>query len=396
MPVLRVREVPAAGFPIDPPSGGPTLDAPTFGLVRGAVDAVPQDVTRVDWSRGDAYITRIGLGVSRVSPRSTQAPVEYRTHDLAMQRRALSVATDSRNNVWLVGEDGGAVMYNGTAFSRVSLEDDAQLHPLLFAGRGAQAIAIARVGDGNILRGYRLEGNTWRRVVSGPVELYGPGVAEASFVATDSTGRFWVGLRALPQPGQAGEPRSLGVAVLDPNSPTTAQYNANVPQGGGEGGSRRAPSDMSAIDFDNSGNAWLASLSGVVRISASAVTTFGEAQGLRGDVVSDVARTHGAKVYVASSEGLTYVENGEPSTALLGGGTLARASALAVDTAGNLWGAGPRGVWRYDSQTFTNMGRAQGLPAAEFNDMAIDAVGRVWLSTSEGIVLFDPAVQANN
>jgi hypothetical protein len=395
LPPIRVREVPAPAFPMERPRGGPTLDAPTFGLVRAPLDRVPQDVVRVDGARRELYITRIGLGVTRVQPVTGGDPVDYRTHDLAMSRRALSLATDGRNNVWLVGEDGGPVRYDGRTFARVALEDDAQLHPLMFWSRGSRAIAIARVGDGNILRGYRLEGTTWRRVVSGPVELYGPGMVDVKFLSADERGRFWIGLRALPLPGQQGNARELGTAVLDPDSPITIQYNDNVPAGGGENGSRRAPSDVTAVDFDGQGNAWLAGLDGAVRITpAGEVRRFREAEGVRGDLVSDLARTHGNRMYVATPEGLGFIEGTDVSFAIDGASAMPKVSALAVDTAGNLWGAGARGVWRYDSQTFTRLGRAQGLPGESFNDIAVDGAGRVWLATTEGLVLYDSAVAA--
>ena len=390
---IRVRDLPALGFPIERQSGGPTIDAPTYGLVAVA-NRVPSDAVRADVAGRDTFIARVGLGVTRVQTRPNQPSVEYRVHDLAMQRRALSVATDGRGNVWMVSEDGGPVRYNGRTFERVALEEDPQVHPLMFWSQGANAYAVARVGDANILRGYKLEGTTWRRLLDGPVETYGSGTVDVRFLAADRAGKLWVGLRVLPPAGAAGDSRELGVAVLDPNAPVAPQYNANVPATGGENGSRRAPSDLSAVAFDAAGTAWFAGLDGLTSINpAGEVARFREAEGVRGDLVGDVTRALGDRIYFATPEGLGLRANNEFSFPVEGSSAQPRVTALSVDTNGSLWGAGPRGVWRYDGRTFTRVGRAEGLPAEDFTDIAVDAQNRVWLSNTDGLVLYDQAIR---
>jgi hypothetical protein len=391
---IRVRELPALGFPIERQSGGPTIDAPTYGLIAVA-DRVPSDAVRADVAGRDTFIARVGLGVTRVATRPNQAPVEYRVHDLAMQRRALSLATDARGNVWMVSEDGGPVRYNGRTFERVTLEEDPQVHPLMFWSQGANAYAVARVGDANILRGYKMEGATWRRLLDGPVETYGPGTVDVRFLAADRAGKLWVGLRVLPPAGTTGDARELGVAVLDPNAPVAPQYNANVPATGGENGSRRAPSDLSAVAFDAAGTAWFAGLDGMTSINpAGEVARYREAEGVRGDLVGDIARALGDRIYFATPEGLGLRANNEFTFPVEGSSAQPRVTALSVDTNGSLWGAGPRGVWRYDGRSFTRVGRGEGLPTEDFNDIAVDAQNRVWLSNVEGLVLYDQAIRA--
>jgi ligand-binding sensor domain-containing protein len=388
-----VRELPAAAFPIDPPQNAATVDAPTLGLTMAREGRVPADAVRVDASGREVYVARTGLGVSRLATRAEVTAVDYRTHDLAMQRRALSVATDARGNVWLVGEDGGAVRYDGRSFTRVELEEDPQVRPLMFWSRGTTGIAVARVGDSNTVRGYRLEGTTWRRVLAGPIETYGPGIVDAKFLAADSRGRFWMGLRVLPPEGN-GSARDLGVAVLDPDSPVTVQYNENIPASGGQNGSARAPNDVTAVDFEANGNAWMAGLDGAVRVGADgAVRRFREAEGLRGELVSDLVRALNSRVFFVTTEGLGVWTGEAFNFAIDGAGAMPRATALAVSSNGDLWGAGPRGVWRYDSNRFTRVGRDEGLPGDAYSDMAIDAQGRVWLASADGLVLFDPSIR---
>jgi ligand-binding sensor domain-containing protein len=339
------------------------------------------------------YLARVGLGVTRVALRANSETLTYRTHDLALQRRPLSLATDARGNVWLVSEDGGAVRYDGTSFSRVLLDDDPQLHPLMFWTRGRSGAAVARVGDANVLRAYRLEGNAWRRVADGPVETYGPGTVDVKFLACDERGRFWVGLRVL----DGARVRELGVAVLDPQNPVAVQYNSNIPATGGENGSRRAPDDITAVDFDREGNAWFAGLDGATRIRADGqeVRRFQEADGLRGDLVSDLVRATNDRLFFATPEGLGLYDGQAFNFAIEGSSSLPHVTGLAVDATGNLWGAGPRGAWRYDGRGFVRVGRAEGLPSEEFSDIAIDARNRVWFVTQEGLLLFDQSVRAN-
>lgn len=39
------------------------------------------------------------------------------------------------------------------------------------------------------------------------------------------------------------------------------------------------------------------------------------------------------------------------------------------------------------------MGRAEGLPAEDFTDIAVDAQNRAWLSNTDGLVLYDQAIR---
>ena len=172
------------------------------------------------------------------------------------------------------------------------------------------------------------------------------------------------------------------------------QYNDNIPATGGENGSARAPSDVTAVDFDSEGNAWLAGLEGAVRIGANGqVRRYREAEGVQGDLVSDVVKALNNRLFFVTAEGLGTWTGERFNFAIDGASAVPKATALAVDNSGNLWGAGPRGVWRYDGQAFTRIGRAQGLPSEEFNDIAVDAQNRVWFANTDGLVLFDQAIR---
>ena len=388
-PPIHPRDIPPPSFPVDLPTG-PTVDAPVYGLVATPAGRIASDVVRVSVAGEAVFVARMGLGVSRVVMHAGENPVDYRAHDLAMLHRPLSLATDTHSNVWLVSEDGGAVRYDGRTFGRVNLEDDPRIHPMMFWSRGRVGAAVARVGDANVIRGYTLDGVNWRRTFEGPVETYGPGRVDAKFLSVDEGGKLWVGLRV----SDAHHSRELGVAVLDPNSPIATQYNENVPESGGDHGARRVSNDLTSVEFDREGNVWFAGVDGATEIARDGVHTFHEAQGLRGDLVSDLARGPGDRMFFATAEGLGVWDGHEFGFPVEGSSAMPHALALSIDTSGNLWGAGSRGVWKFDGTTFTRIGAAQGLPTDDFHDVAIDAQNRAWFINDEGIVLLDQAVAA--
>ena len=157
--------------------------------------------------------------------------------------------------------------------------------------------------------------------------------------------------------------------------------------------SRATRGSASAADFDSEGNAWLAGLEGAVRIAPNGqVRRYREAEGVQGDLVSDVVKALNNRLFFVTAEGLGTWTGDHFNFAIDGSRSVPRATALAVDNTGNLWGAGPRGVWRYDGQHFTRVGSAEGLPAGEFTDIAVDAQNRVWFANTDGLVLFDQSI----
>jgi ligand-binding sensor domain-containing protein len=121
--------------------------------------------------------------------------------------------------------------------------------------------------------------------------------------------------------------------------------------------------------------------------AVAVVQTFGEAQGVRGDVVADIARGPNGNIYAATPDGIGAYNGERWDFALPGVGSELRAIALATDTDGVLWGAGPRGVWRYDGHAVAQLAARDGLPAHPVEDIAIDGENRVWLSSEDGLTI---------
>ncbi|MEI8258177.1 MAG: hypothetical protein WCJ30_21070, partial [Deltaproteobacteria bacterium] len=249
--------------------------------------------------------------------------------------------------------------------------------------------AVGRVGP-NVLRTYRFAGTSWRQITERPIDTGGPGVIDVKFLSVDERGRFWVGLRV----NNAGTVREHGVAVLDDNLPAATQFNSHVAPTGAVQGAAPAPDDLTAVEFDATGTAWFAGLSGATSIQLGAtadqpatVHTYNETTGLRGDLVSDLARGPNNRIFVATTEGVGYHDGTRFAFDLVGSSAMPRVIALAADANGQIWGAGQRGAWVYDGTRFRTVGHAEGLPNDSFNDLQVDGENRVWFVTNEGITI---------
>lgn len=388
-PPPRPRNIPEFAGPADVPPPGATTDAPRFGLVRASW-TLPDDVLAAFVSGGSVFVSRVGLGVSRVTGGEA---TDFRSHDLALSHRALSLATDSQNNVWLVTEDGGAVKFDGRRFWRATLDPEGQAVPLAFWSRGSTCVAVGRVGP-NTVRTYRWDRDHWRQVTERPIDTRGPGTVDVKFLIVDERGRYWMGIRVIDRPLGQG-PLELGVAMIDESVPSAIQFHQEVPPQGAEFGAVPVPNDLTAADFDSDGNIWFAGLTGATRLTppgagqtAYRAQTFNETTGLRGDLVSDLTRAVQGRIYVTTSEGIGYWNGERFQFDIPGSSAQVRVTALATDNNGALWGAGPRGAWAWDGQRFRTFGRANGLPTEQFTDIGVDGENRVWFVTSEGITIF--------
>ncbi|MEI8258652.1 MAG: hypothetical protein WCJ30_23510, partial [Deltaproteobacteria bacterium] len=308
----------------------------------------------------------------------------------SVHQRPLSLATDTNGAVWVVTDDGSVVRFDGERFAHARLDPDDSIVPLMFYSHGPAVAAIARVRP-NVLGAYRFSDSGWQQVSTRRIDLGGPGVVDVRFLAVDDRGRFWVGIRV----DNNGTMHDRGVALIDGNLPQPVQFHARVGQGRRRvrGGAARAPDDLAAIVFDNDNHPWFAGVTGATRIipgdmrAPAQVQTFAEAQGVRGDVVADAARGPSGHIYVATPDGVGRFtgERWEFSLPGVSGGL--RAVALASDSDGVLWGAGPRGVWRYDGQHLSRLTASDGLPARPVEDVAIDGENRTWLSNEDGLTI---------
>ena len=152
-------------------------------------------------------------------------------------------------------------------------------------------------------------------------------------------------------------------------------------------GATPLPDEVTAIDFTNDG-AWFPTLSGAVRVGNSQAVVFGEARGVRGEVVSDLATAPGNRVWVAAAEGIGVYENGAFNFVFPAVVQSARPTAVAVDTEGNLWAAGPRGAVFSNGTTWQRLTEENGLPTNDIRDIDIDGRDRAFFLTEDAVLLF--------
>ena len=142
--------------------------------------------------------------------------------------------------------------------------------------------------------------------------------------------------------------------------------------------------------FDAAGNAWFATLSGAVRVEPFQAIVFGEARGVRGDVVTDVVA--GTNVmWIAAAEGLgSYAEREfdffQPPIV-----SEHRPTSLAADSAGHIWAAGRYGLLQHDGEAWAHFDSASGLPTDDLRDVEVDGQGHVWLLTERALLVLEPA-----
>ena len=123
--------------------------------------------------------------------------------------------------------------------------------------------------------------------------------------------------------------------------------------------------------------------------------TFGEARGVRGEVVSDVLVGTQNKIWVAAAEGPGYYFQQTFEFRMPEAVREARPIALTLDGQGRVWAAGPSSLLRYDDGDWAIYGEEQGLPSTGFVDIESDAGGRLWvLGRDRVLVLGAPEASA--
>jgi ligand-binding sensor domain-containing protein len=227
------------------------------------------------------------------------------------------------------------------------------------------------------------DGGGWRQLVERTLPVTQT-VVSLPFMGVGSDGRVWLGVRIEREDG--GGERVAGVVVIDAEQETVLWHRRGAEHGAG---SLPVPDEVSGIAFDGQGNAWLASLSGAIRVEEHQAIVFGEDRGVRGEVVTDVVSGEG-RMWIASAEGLgAYAERrfdyGQPEIV-----RTHRPVALATDGNGHLWAAGTLGLLQHDGTTWLHFDATSGLPSSELRDVEVDGQGRVWALAAGEIYVLAP------
>ncbi|NOY92470.1 MAG: hypothetical protein GXP55_14850 [Deltaproteobacteria bacterium] len=183
-----------------------------------------------------------------------------------------------------------------------------------------------------------------------------------------------------PRFGIEGQTRAVGCLVAHREAPVVTHHHRGATRDGEDGpGALSMPDSVTTIDLNERGMAWLSSVEGAVRVGESQAVIFGEARGVRGEVVSDIAAGSAGRVWIAAAEGLGYFEDHEFEFRLPGVVQAAHIARLALDAEGHLYGAGHGGLVFWDGSAFRVYGEPEGLPFSALRDVEVDAAGHVWI-----------------
>lgn len=383
------------------PPNAPTVVAPGFGiehLARVASAAsfaktVGARVVVADRNRGLATLDASGVGARR----SSQSLVD---------ERDLQIAADERGRVHTIDTLGRVGRWQDDAFVPVATPEGVRAWAIAAASRGLYLAATVPT-DPSAIRVYRREGDGWTLVVERrllgagtPTTLVEPAeggavatetgtlapnvtIASLPFLGVNDDETAWVAVRVT----EGGQTRRKGVVQISARTEEVLHHHVGQPAGGS--GALQLPDDVGNVELGQSGYAWFSSVVGAVRHGDSQSVTFGEARGVRGEVVSDVLLGVGNRVWVAAAEGPGYYFRQSFEFRMPQAVRAARPLALALDPNGDVWGAGPNGLVRYDGTDWQIYG-ADVLPVTSFVDVESDPEGTLWILSTDRVLIVSP------
>jgi hypothetical protein len=352
---------------------------------------LPDGITSVSADADSLYIGTRFLGVMRIQ-KGKQTPL--RLFDLTAGAERLSVACVNNNDCYVATGGTQAWRFDGQTFDVTNVDPEKGSHVLsvvrdpvgaviaLHRGATSRVVRISRVGT---------KGD-WAPVGLTPLEVP-TGVPDLSFANFSPKGQLWVGLRYVDKEQDA---RAYGAAEVYVDDGRVV-YHRQRPTGSQPGVSQgvNVPSDVTAIAWKGSSEAWLASGAGAVRVvDNKTVKVFTENDGLESELVHDVIEGLNGQIWIATSRGIGVWDGNrwafpkEPPYNV-------KASALTRDPDGRIWIGTDRGVIQVLTEKRTyQIGTRSGLLDDKILNMGVDVRGRVWALTEKGISVIE-ALQAN-
>lgn len=368
-------------------------------------------------SDGNVWISTFNRGVCRIGPNGEMR--RWTTDNGLMSDGVRFAFEDRERNIWIGTSGGGLVRFTPRRFRSIGVEHGLPRVPV--------TTSCLEPGGSMLIGTYGFGLFRWDGSNLAPVPLPDFSNAEELYVQSvlrDRAGRLWVGLY------------EHGLALLGGGEPRW------IPplQTGGD--------NILALFEDSRGDVWISGSDGVCRFSGN---TFHAQRCVQGDSLSNVfcfAEDRSGTIWLANSRGVyrhcaggfvpvhdehgellkgvtTLVSDSDGSMWIATDGTLLRmrddrisrigemnllrsVRSMLQDDSGYVWITTPRGVVRVhrrdlhaafdgsrqlaDYQIFD---QSDGLPTLEFAGArqpvcARDAAGRLWFTTTKGVVVTDP------
>ena len=409
------------------PPNHPTIDAPA--LVVEPADALA----------GPAYLVRSNNNQVLVAMRNQGILVagegEPRTVSSRnlVASRDLQIASDERGMAWLVTDDGTVGVWQDGALQTVPAPEGTRPWSIAPGPRGVYLASTVPSRPNVVQVHRRMPGDQWLLVVeqslfggaSAPTDApvadpeagvdpeagidpeagadpeaaaaplaapSGPELLGVPMLGVTEDETIWVGVRVAADTESGG--RMRGVAVFSANGDGVTYHHQGSDRAVDGDDSQRMPDDFDAMDVNEAGMAWFATLVGAIRIGNHQSVYFGEDRGVRGEVVSDVLVGGRGRMWVAAAEGPGYRQQGSFEFRMPSFVKEARPLRLALDPQGRVWAAGPNGLLVADGDQWTAFGEAEGLPTTQLLDVEADPNGNLWLLTPERVLRLSKPVPA--
>ncbi|MCB9595555.1 MAG: hypothetical protein H6719_22735 [Sandaracinaceae bacterium] len=361
----------------DRPENSPTVRAPSF-LAR------PLDVTLPGRAYGayvqgeDAFLAIANHGVLELPAQGPSRPLVTRT---LVPEGDLHIATDRTGTVWTISREHHLARFHNDRLRRAPVPEGNIPEAVATGPQGAYLVTRAE-GTPNTVRVFQNAGQGWNQLAERTLELATP-LVRVPFAGVSNDGRVWVALEVVREDDVGN--RLRGVAVIDPSSPTVLYHHRGADRAAG---GLELPDEISAVDFDTE-NAWFSSLSGLVRVGASQAVVFGEARGVRGEVVSDAA-VGSDLIWLAAAEGLASYDRSEFNFSRQPANVQSmRPTRLAIDDAGHLWATSHNGLILQEGPEWVVLDANSGLPTSTLVDVEVDEGGRVWILAEDRVMILE-------
>jgi ligand-binding sensor domain-containing protein/signal transduction histidine kinase len=144
---------------------------------------------------------------------------------------------------------------------------------------------------------------------------------------------------------------------------------------------------LRVIHEDRSGNLWIGTSRGLSCLQDGKFTRYTVEDHLAGDEVRDICEDHEGNLWFGTEAGLSRLENGHFTNFTTREGLSDNTiTALYEDKASNLWiGTGSGGLNRYNKGRITAYTMQQGLFSDEILEILEDDQGWLWMSCSQGV-----------
>lgn len=335
-----------------------------------AYDAFVQDA--------DAYVAIANGGLLHLQGGGAERRLQTRT--LVPENGELQLASDPGGVVWTIARGGRLAKFVNDRLRRTNVPGDLVIQAVAPGQQGAYLAATVE-GEQNAVRIFVNTGNGWApeytRTLELPTEL-----VSIPFMGVAPNGDAWLALNVRREDG--GGERMRGVAVVSANREDVIYHHRGADR---EAGGLPLPDEISTIDFDTE-NAWFGTLSGLVRVGDDQAVVFGEARGVRGEVVTD-AVVGSDVIWLTAAEGLGSYDRANFSFAHPANVQSMRPTHVAMDLAGHLWIASRTGLVLHEGEEWIVLDQDDGLPSSEIRDVEVDSAGRVWLLGVEELAVLE-------